>query len=82
MRIAVITNPLHTNYGGILQAYAMQIVLERMGHEVTIINRSQQKPIPYFKLPIYITKRLIYKYILHKPAVRILKNSIVEKHIQ
>lgn len=79
MRIAVITNPLHTNYGGILQAYAMQIVLERMGHEVTIINRSQQKPIPYFKLPIYITKRLIYKYILHKPAVRIFEEFYCRK---
>ncbi len=24
--------PIHTNYGGILQAYALQTVLERMGH--------------------------------------------------
>lgn len=73
MRIAVITNPLHTNYGGILQAYAMQTVLEKMGHEVTIINRSQQKPIPYLKLPLYIIKRLIFKYILRKPTMRIFE---------
>ena len=30
MRIAIITLPLHTNYGGLLQAYALQTVLERM----------------------------------------------------
>ena len=34
MRIGILTLPLHTNYGGILQAYALQTVLERMGHEV------------------------------------------------
>ena len=33
MRIGILTLPLHTNYGGILQAYALQTVLERMGHD-------------------------------------------------
>lgn len=34
MRIGILTLPLHTNYGGILQAYALQTALERMGQEV------------------------------------------------
>lgn len=38
MRIGILTLPLHTNYGGILQAYALQTVLERMGNEVYIIG--------------------------------------------
>ena len=38
MRIGILTLPLHTNYGGILQAYALQTVLARMGHEVVIID--------------------------------------------
>lgn len=38
MRIGILTLPLHTNYGGILQAYALQTVLKRMGHEVVIID--------------------------------------------
>jgi hypothetical protein len=33
MRIGIITQPLTTNYGGILQNYALQEVLRRMGHE-------------------------------------------------
>lgn len=33
MRIGILTLPLHTNYGGILQAYALQTVLERMGYK-------------------------------------------------
>lgn len=40
MKIGIITLPLHTNYGGILQAYALQTVLERMGHEVTVLDKG------------------------------------------
>lgn len=40
MRIAILTQPLHTNYGGILQAYALQTFLQRRGHEVEVINRD------------------------------------------
>lgn len=33
MKIGIFTQPLKSNYGGILQNYAMQIVLKRLGHE-------------------------------------------------
>ena len=42
MKIGIITLPLHTNYGGILQAYALQTVLERMGHEVEILEEPHE----------------------------------------
>lgn len=32
MKIAILTHPLGTNYGGMLQNYALQIVLKRLGH--------------------------------------------------
>ena len=38
MKIAILTLPLHVNFGGILQCYALQTVLERMGHEVSVLN--------------------------------------------
>ena len=38
MKIGILILPLHTNYGGILQVYALQTVLERMGHEVIVYN--------------------------------------------
>lgn len=34
MKIGIITQPLHTNYGGLLQNYALQKVLSAFGHEV------------------------------------------------
>lgn len=38
MNIAIITLPLHVNYGGILQAYALQRVLSLQGHNVTTLD--------------------------------------------
>lgn len=43
MKIAILTQPLHTNYGGILQAYALQTFLVNNGNQVTIINRDSEK---------------------------------------
>lgn len=42
MKIAILTLPLITNYGGILQAYALQAVLKRMGHEVWTEKRKEK----------------------------------------
>lgn len=38
MKIGILTQPLVANYGGILQNYALQTVLKRMGHEVWTID--------------------------------------------
>ena len=40
MRVAIITLPLHTNYGGILQAYALKKSIEALGHSVDVIDRK------------------------------------------
>lgn len=34
MKIGIVTQPLSSNYGGILQNYALQTILKRMGYEV------------------------------------------------
>ena len=46
MRTAILTLPLHTNYGGLLQAYALKTVLETMGHEVTVLDIKDKMPAP------------------------------------
>lgn len=58
MKIGILTLPLHTNYGGILQAYALQTVLERMGHEVVIID----EPIRQLKS----SNKRIFKRVIKK----------------
>lgn len=64
MKIAILTLPLHTNYGGILQAYALQTILGRMGHDVYVIERKR-KPLslPIYKMPFSYGKRIIKNLI-------------------
>lgn len=38
MKIAILTQPLRTNFGGILQDYALQTALKRLGHEPITID--------------------------------------------
>ncbi len=40
MKIGILTQPLHNNYGGMLQAYALQSTLRRLGHEPWILQRE------------------------------------------
>jgi hypothetical protein len=43
MKIGVITQPLLNNYGGLLQAYALQNVLKKMGHKAIVLDRHNAK---------------------------------------
>lgn len=57
MRIGIYTQPLRYNYGGLLQAWALQTVLKRMGHNVVTFNPDQYKHISWKLKPFVYTKR-------------------------
>lgn len=66
MKIAILTLPFHSNYGGIIQNYALQTILERMGHEVYTINLNRPKAkLSLQKAPFSILKRVVMKIIGH-----------------
>ena len=67
MKIGIITLPLHNNYGGILQAYALQKVLQNMGHDATVIDKSR-----IIKLSLV---RRVYSYFR-----RFIKKVLIDKH--
>lgn len=43
MKVAILTQPLKNNYGGILQAYALQKVLRDFGLQVVTVDRQRNK---------------------------------------
>lgn len=43
MKICILTQPLGRNYGGLLQAFALQTVLKRLGHEVVTDRNGARK---------------------------------------
>ena len=81
MKIAMLTLPLNLNYGGILQCYALQTVLERMGHEVQVLTRPQYGRSYYIIYPLAVCKRLLKRFILGK-KVDIFKapHQIIRQH--
>lgn len=96
MKIGILTLPLNTNYGGILQAYALQTILERMGHNVCIIEETR-KPLsmPLWKAPLVYGKRILknllghpfpifyeYKINHETPIVRQNTDKFINKYIK
>ncbi len=76
MKIAILTLPLHTNYGGILQAYALQTVLERMGHSVEHLQPKVEYPRLHNPLvmPLVWIKRLYRKYFQGNRQLPVFEN--------
>lgn len=93
MKIGILTLPLHTNYGGILQAYALQTVLKRMGHEICLIEKEKRiLPFPLWKSPFVYGKRILmnifgcnYISLFHEfhefPVIVRYTRQFVEKYI-
>lgn len=78
MKIAILTQPLHNNYGGLLQAYALQKQLSDLGHDVLTVDFvSETKPRLWGIKGI--ASRFIKKFILNKPVERVLLINAKEK---
>ncbi len=96
MRIGILTLPLMTNYGGILQAYALQTILQRMGYEVGVITLPVTRRLPWLLIPYSYPKRMIKRYLFQKkvdifvertfnreyPIVSKYTQSFIDKHIK
>lgn len=80
MKIGIVTQPLVANYGGILQNYALQQVLKKLGHDPVTLNYMPSLKLGRYLL--YIGKALIcapfpskrhkikpYKHYLKRPAI-------------
>lgn len=79
MRIAILTLPLHTNYGGILQAYALQTVLERMGHSVEVIDRNRDPGVD-ISLSVRL-KRFLLQHVFNQNIEKVsaIERFLIEK---
>ena len=64
MKIGVITIVLNENYGGILQAFALQKVLKEMGHDVTLIDRWRGWHFSFWGKCKSYSKRIVERFLL------------------
>ncbi len=63
MKIAILTHPLYSNYGGILQAYALQKVLRDMGHDVVTDSKAVPRQLNFLNKLNRFIKCLFKKYL-------------------
>jgi hypothetical protein len=66
MKIGIITLPLHTNYGGIIQAYALMNTLQSLDHDVV-------------KLKIKHVPLNFVRFFLHEIFMKLLGESLYHK---
>lgn len=66
MKIGILTQPLHNNYGGLLQNFALQTVLKGLGHEVHTINIKGRETAKFRR----------YTSILKRTAQRLLGQEV------
>lgn len=62
MKVGILTLPLHFNYGGILQAFALQSVLKGMGCDVFLMEKTRKLKNPsIYRLVKRFLKRVLLK---------------------
>ncbi len=59
MKTAILTQPLHNNYGGILQAWALQKVLKQLGYHAILIQFCKMQNYHSFEMMVLSIKRFI-----------------------
>lgn len=78
MRIAILSLHIFVNYGGILQAYALQNVLKRLGHQPVHLDYSGFH-IPYWKLPLSYLKRISFKLFKNRNTIISAKKEYIQQ---
>ena len=67
MKIGILTQPLLSNYGGILQCFALQTVLKRLGHDAWVIRRTYKgKRLSIIKCLFHYIKQIIKVFLGQK----------------
>ena len=83
MKIGILTQPLHTNYGGILQCWALQHVLQEMGHEAWVVQRIRSSH-TFGQYLIWQLKNVV-RFVIGRPRPRWMtrkEKAEIRKHTQ
>lgn len=81
MKIGILTLPSSFNYGGILQAYALQHTLDKLGYDSIIIRRERPKT-PENSSSLSRKVKDLLKTVLGKPVYKVpneAQRNIIEK---
>ncbi|RGY90645.1 hypothetical protein DXA15_24850 [Parabacteroides sp. AM58-2XD] len=73
MNIAIVTQPIKANYGGVLQNFALQSVLIKLGHNPVTIDYRDSSPL-WFYLFQTVKTILLYPFSSKRRALTPYRN--------
>lgn len=79
MKIGIYTQPLRMNYGGLIQAWALQTILHRMGHTVVTFNPSPYSSLSWKRKPFTYAYR-ITRHLFDKTKPIFYEKKINEEY--
>ena len=68
MKIGILTQPLGHNYGGLLQNWALQMILKEMNHEPLTIVYYGLTPFQKLKSDVNVIVLYVIKHLLRHPS--------------
>lgn len=88
MKVGILTLVLHSNFGYLMQAYALQQVIKKLGHDPYTYQLWETNPSIKEKLITFL-KGFVLKYVLHQYKGSIFKRydtkeekDIIDQHTQ
>ena len=79
MKIGILTQPLLENYGGLLQCYALQTILKRLGHEAWVVQRTSGELQGFTKKVLFSCIKQFDKIFLGGKLVKRLRPNTYAK---
>ena len=80
MKVGIVTLPLHTNYGGILQSYALKTAIESLGHEAIVFDQKNKTWFPtLWKAPFIYMKRGLLKAVKGSRGPEVFKEYRIRR---
>lgn len=81
MKIGILTHRLGTNYGGVLQNFALQEVLRNLGHDPITLNHNPKSGYPWYIKIASVCIRIIRKLKGDKVALKAWATKEEQKQI-
>lgn len=80
MKIAILTLPLHLNYGGILQAFALQHTLEKMGADIRVLQHKWKTEKTSRAIFLKNSVRAFFRFLIKDRHTIIFPERYLQKH--
>lgn len=82
MKIGIVTHYLHYGFGGVLQNFALQRVLESLGHTPITLRVASQRKLSISQTIVKKIKRAIHTILGHNISITVEQDVFISKNVE